>query len=108
MASRSERFLANADKCQQVADEAHNSGTKRLFEGLARQWLHLAERAKQTEGIESSRLLTREPGGALTRPMFPSEPRLTPPKMSAIDSTAFEKVERAIERLAGSNGSGKS
>ena len=34
-------YLANAEKCQQYADAADTSGTKRLYEELARQWLHL-------------------------------------------------------------------
>ncbi len=39
MSSRSERYRANAEKCQQYADAADSFGTKRLYEELSRQWL---------------------------------------------------------------------
>jgi hypothetical protein len=45
MSSRSERYLAKAEKCQQVADAANISGTKRLFGVMASQWRQLAEEA---------------------------------------------------------------
>src|SRR6266581_2591311 len=45
MSSRSERYLANADKCQQCADAAYTPGTKRLYGVLASQWRQLAEEA---------------------------------------------------------------
>jgi hypothetical protein len=51
MSSRSERYLANAEKCQQYADAAYTSGTKRLYGELASQWRHLAEQADGTDGI---------------------------------------------------------
>jgi hypothetical protein len=41
MSSRSVRYLANAEKCQQVADVANTSGTKRLYGVLASQWRQL-------------------------------------------------------------------
>ena len=47
MSSRSERYLANAEKCQQYADAADSFGTKRLYEELSRQWLRLAEQAER-------------------------------------------------------------
>lgn len=50
MSSRSEQYLANAEKCQQCADAAGTSGTKRLFGELASQWRHLAEQADRTDG----------------------------------------------------------
>jgi hypothetical protein len=53
MSSRSERYLANAEKCQQVADAANTSGTKRLYEVLASQWSKLAEEAEWTDKIGS-------------------------------------------------------
>ena len=105
MSRRSERYLANAEKCQQCADAADTSGTKRLYEELARQWMYLAEQAEETE---SSPLLARQPAGALKSsesPIPPREPQLTPPKTSAINSSRrdmLEKLEREIERLAGS------
>jgi hypothetical protein len=110
MSSRSERYLANAEKCQQYADAVDTSGTKRLYEELARQWLHLAAQAEKTDGIESSPPLARQPVGARASPMPSRETQPTPPKTSAIDSSrdVFEKVEREIERLAGLSGSGKS
>ena len=45
MSSRSERYLANADKCQQFADAAYTPGRKRLYGVLASQWRQLAEEA---------------------------------------------------------------
>jgi hypothetical protein len=50
MSSRSERCLAKAEQCRQVADAADTSGAKRLYEELARQWLHLAKQAEETDG----------------------------------------------------------
>ena len=35
MSSRSEQYLARAEKCQQYADTARIPGTKRLYEVLA-------------------------------------------------------------------------
>jgi len=51
MSSRSERYLANAEKCQQCADAAYTSGTKNLFGELASQWRRLAEQADGTDEI---------------------------------------------------------
>jgi hypothetical protein len=59
MSSRSERYLANAEKCQQVADAANTSGTKRLYGVLASQWLQLAEEADRTDKIGSRPLLEK-------------------------------------------------
>ena len=56
MSSRSERYLANAEKCQQVADAADTSGIKRLYGGLASQWRQLAEEADWTDQIGSPAL----------------------------------------------------
>ena len=49
MVSRSERYLAKAEKCQQISDAADASGTKRLLGVLASQWRQLAEEAGQTD-----------------------------------------------------------
>ena len=49
MLSRSERYLAKADECQQVSDAADTSGTKRLYGVLASQWRQLAEKAEETD-----------------------------------------------------------
>ena len=49
MSSRSERYLANAEKCQQCADAAYTSGTKSLYGELASQWRRLAEQADGTD-----------------------------------------------------------
>ena len=49
MLSRSERYLAKADKCQQISDAADTSGTKRLFGVMASQWRQLAEGADETD-----------------------------------------------------------
>jgi hypothetical protein len=57
MSSRSERYLANAEKCQQCADAAYTSGTKRLYAELASQWLRLAEQADKTGETGTPRLL---------------------------------------------------
>src|SRR6266542_426535 len=56
MSSRSERYLANAEKCQQISDAANTSGTKRLYEVLASQWRQLAEEAEGTDQIGSPAL----------------------------------------------------
>jgi len=56
MSSRSERYLANAEKCQQSADAANTSGTKRLYGVLASQWRQLAEEADWTDQIGSPAL----------------------------------------------------
>ena len=57
MSSRSERYRANAEKCQQCADAANTSGTKRLYGVLASQWRQLAEEADWTDEIGSPPLL---------------------------------------------------
>jgi hypothetical protein len=59
MSSRSERYLANADKCQQCADVAYTSGTKRLYGVMASQWRQLAEEADWTDQIGSPPLLEK-------------------------------------------------
>jgi hypothetical protein len=56
---RSERYLANAEKCQQVANAAYTSGTKRLYGVLASQWRQLAEEADWTDKIGSPALLEK-------------------------------------------------
>jgi hypothetical protein len=57
MSSRSERYFANAEKCQQCADVANTPGTKRLYGVLASQWRHLAEGADWTDEIGSRPLM---------------------------------------------------
>jgi hypothetical protein len=57
MSSRSERYLAKAEKCQQVSDAANTSSTRRLYGVLASQWRHLAEEADWTDQIGSPPLL---------------------------------------------------
>jgi hypothetical protein len=96
MSSRSERYLAKAEKCQQYADAVDAFGTKRLYEELSRQWLRLAERAEETGPIESS------PTSAGRRP--PREPQLTSLDTSAINSKRdiFDSLEREIERFKNS------
>ena len=59
MSSRSERYLANAEKCQRCADVAYTSGTKRLYGTLASNWRRLAEEADWTDKIESRPLLAK-------------------------------------------------
>src|SRR5258705_3004921 len=59
MSSRSERYRANAEKCQQCADAAYTSGTKRLYGVLASQWRQLAEEADWTDQIGSPPLLEK-------------------------------------------------
>jgi hypothetical protein len=49
MLSRSERYLAKAEKCQQISDAANTSGTKRLYGVLASQWRQLAEEADEID-----------------------------------------------------------
>jgi len=59
MSSRSERYLASAEKCQQCTDVAYTPGTKRLYEVLASQWRQLAEEADWTDKIGSGPLLDK-------------------------------------------------
>jgi hypothetical protein len=59
MSSRSKRYLANAEKCQQCADVAYTPGTKRLYGVLASQWRHLAEGADWTDEIGSRPLMEK-------------------------------------------------
>jgi hypothetical protein len=49
MLSRSERYLAKAEKCQQISDAADASGTKRLYGVMASKWRQLAEKADETD-----------------------------------------------------------
>ena len=58
MSSRSERYLANAEKCQRFADVANTSGTKRLYGLLTSQWRQLAEEAEWTASVWRSAMLT--------------------------------------------------
>jgi hypothetical protein len=63
MLSRSERYIAKAEKCQQISDAADASGTKRLYEVMASHWRKLADEAEETdkkpllEKIHQARLL---------------------------------------------------
>jgi hypothetical protein len=95
MSSRSERCLANAEKCQQYADAVDASGTKRLYEELSRQWRRLAEQAEERDRLESSPTST-----GLTPPR---EPQLTS-LSSAINSRRdmLDDLEREIERFKSS------
>jgi hypothetical protein len=47
--TRSERYLAKAEKCQQISDAADISGTKRLYGVMASQWRQLAEEADEID-----------------------------------------------------------
>ena len=49
MSSRSERYLAKAEKCQQMSDAADTSGTKRLYGVMASQWRQLADEADEAD-----------------------------------------------------------
>ena len=49
MSSRSERYLAKAEKCQQISDAADISGTKRLYGVMASQWRQLADEADEAD-----------------------------------------------------------
>jgi hypothetical protein len=59
MSSRSERYLAHAEKCQRCTDVAYTSGTKRLYEVLASHWRQLAEEANWTDKKGSRPLLDK-------------------------------------------------
>ena len=59
MSSRSERYLANAEKCQRCADVAYTSGTKRLYGVLASNWRRLAEEADSTDEVGSRSLVDK-------------------------------------------------
>jgi hypothetical protein len=59
MLSRSERYLAKAEKCQQISDAANTSGAKRLFGVMASQWRQLAEEADWTDKVGSRTLLEK-------------------------------------------------
>jgi hypothetical protein len=91
MSSRSERYLANAEKCQQYANAVNTFGTKRLYEELSRQWLRLAEQAEETGRIESP------PTSAGRMPLRGPQPISL--NTSAINSRRdiFESLEREIE-----------
>ena len=49
MLSRSERYLAKAEKCQQISNAVDTPGTNRLYEVMASQWRQLAEKADETD-----------------------------------------------------------
>ena len=51
MSPRSQQYLAKAAQCQQISDAADTSGTKRLYEMLASQWRHLAEKANRADNL---------------------------------------------------------
>ena len=59
MSSRSERYIARAEKCQQYADAVQGLGEKVLYQQLATQWLLLAEQADETDeaGTQGARNL---------------------------------------------------
>ena len=59
MSSRSERYLAKAEECQQISDAADISGTKRLYGVLASNWRQLAEEADWTDKIGSRPMLEK-------------------------------------------------
>ena len=59
MSPRSERYLAKAEKCQQITEVACTSGTKRLYAVLGSQWRQLAEEADWTDKIGSRPLLKK-------------------------------------------------
>ena len=59
MLSRSERYLAKAEKCQQISDAADTSGAKRLFGVMASQWRQLAEEADEIDEIDKKPLLEK-------------------------------------------------
>jgi hypothetical protein len=49
MLSRSEQYLAKAEKCQQISDAADISGTKRLYGVMASQWRQLADEVDEAD-----------------------------------------------------------
>jgi hypothetical protein len=49
MSSKSEQYIARAEKCQQHADAVHGLGEKVLYQQLASQWLLLAEQADEMD-----------------------------------------------------------
>jgi hypothetical protein len=51
MSSRSEQYIARAEKCQQYADAEHGLGEKVLYQQLATQWLLLAEHADEMDEV---------------------------------------------------------
>jgi hypothetical protein len=55
MLSRSERYLAKAEKCQQISDAADTAGTKRLYGVMASQWRQLADEADKKPLLEKIR-----------------------------------------------------
>jgi hypothetical protein len=94
MSSRSERYLANAEKCQQFADAANTSGTKRLYGVLASQWRHLAEEAEWTDKIGSRPLLEKIRHADLLRQIDEAEGAIR-------EFGAVLKGERAIANAEG-------
>ena len=59
MSARSERYLAKAEKCQQISNAADTSVTKRLYGVMASQWRQLAEEADWTDKKGSTALLVK-------------------------------------------------
>jgi hypothetical protein len=96
MSSRSERYLANAEKCQQYADAVETFGTKRLYEELSRQWLRLAEQAEETGRIEST------PTSEGRMPLREPQPTSLNPSAINLRRDIFDSLEREIESFKNS------
>ena len=90
MSSRSERYRANAEKCQQCADAAYTSGTKRLYGVLASQWRHLAEEADRTDQIGSPRDSTTAPASPNSDPSAVEQVPFSDSRADALDAVELE------------------
>jgi hypothetical protein len=66
MSSRSERYLAKAEKCQQISDAADTSGIKRLYAGAGKPMAAVSRRGRRDR---------QEASGGENPPRYPSEDR---------------------------------
>jgi hypothetical protein len=73
--TRSEQYIAKAEKCQQYADPVHGLGEKVLYQQLATQWLLLAEHADEMDQVRR------------------------PPQLRDARARNLDSIERAVESV---------
>jgi hypothetical protein len=78
MSSKSEQYIARAEKCQQHADAMQSSGEKVLYQQMATQWLLLA---KQADGMDER------------------SPQLLTPLRHDARARNLDKIDRAVEAV---------
>jgi hypothetical protein len=89
MSSRSEQYIAKAEKCQQYADAVHGLGEKVLYQQLATQWLLLAEQADEMDEVGRPPQLRTFPHDARARKLDSIEQAV-----EAVVATEAEKATR--------------